>query len=202
MRILTATTDSKSAFDTLEAYVTPVLDVAIVGHRPPSDQPALQLLDATAPNATQHHFRSMSELETRVHDGTVTSTTFDLTIVLDSPYASAPDSVSTDESLARLRSMGFNFITFPRFHTAASAMSDSSPSLSERELSVLRIYASGSKLATVARRLEISPQTVKHHLKNIRRKFDESGRHSPTQLDLYRSAIALGLLVDDSISAR
>lgn len=48
------------------------------------------------------------------------------------------------------------------------------PGLSRRRLEVLRLYADGSKCSEIARRLHISADTVRDHLKAVRRAFDVS----------------------------
>lgn len=68
------------------------------------------------------------------------------------------------------------------------------PVLSEQEQRVLVLYASGLKIAAVARRLGISPHTVKDYLKRIRVKFNSVGRPAPTQTDLFREAVRGGLI--------
>ncbi|MFA7266131.1 MAG: response regulator transcription factor [Candidatus Nanopelagicales bacterium] len=76
----------------------------------------------------------------------------------------------------------------------ADAPESERPMLSAREEEVLALYASGAKIATVARRLNLSPHTVKDYLKRIRTKFASVGAPAPTQLDLHRHAARLGFL--------
>lgn len=70
------------------------------------------------------------------------------------------------------------------------------PVLSEQEKRVMALYASGLKISAVARRLDISPHTVKDYLRRIRTKFQAVGRYAPTQVHLYQEAVRLGLLDD------
>lgn len=79
---------------------------------------------------------------------------------------------------------------------AAIASSDDIdvPMLSEQEKRVIVLYASGMKIQAVARRLDISPHTVKDYLRRIRAKFLAVGRHAPTQVHLYQEAVRLGLI--------
>ncbi|MGB3674605.1 MAG: LuxR C-terminal-related transcriptional regulator, partial [Candidatus Nanopelagicales bacterium] len=83
-------------------------------------------------------------------------------------------------------------------HDLAVALADAPeserPMLSAREEEVLTLYASGAKIATVARRLNLSPHTVQDYLKRIRAKFASVGSPAPTQLDLHIHASRLGLL--------
>jgi DNA-binding CsgD family transcriptional regulator len=44
--------------------------------------------------------------------------------------------------------------------------------LTEREKEVLKLLATGITYATIASQLEVSPETVKMHLKNIYRKLE------------------------------
>lgn len=68
------------------------------------------------------------------------------------------------------------------------------PALSPQEQRVIVLYSSGMKISAVARRLDISPHTVKDYLKRIRSKFIAVGRHAPSQVHLYQEALRLGFL--------
>lgn len=68
------------------------------------------------------------------------------------------------------------------------------PELSPRELDALRLYASGLKLAAVARRMDISPHTVKEYLDRVRAKYQQVGRPVRTRTELYAAASRDGLL--------
>lgn len=68
------------------------------------------------------------------------------------------------------------------------------PELSPRELDALRLYASGLKLAAVARRMDISPHTVKEYLDRVRAKYQQVGRPARTRTELYAAASRDGLL--------
>ncbi len=68
------------------------------------------------------------------------------------------------------------------------------PDLSPRELDALRLYASGLKLAAVARRMQISPHTVKEYLDRVRAKYQQVGRPARTRTELYAEASRDGLL--------
>lgn len=80
----------------------------------------------------------------------------------------------------------------------AAALMDSPeidfPALSAQEQRVLILVASGMKLSTVARRLDISVNTVKDYLKRIRVKYLAAGRPAPTLVDLHREAVRRGLI--------
>lgn len=68
------------------------------------------------------------------------------------------------------------------------------PRLSDRERHVLMLYVSGLKLASVARRLDISPHTAKEYLDRVRGKYLAVGRPAPTKVDLHREAIRDGFV--------
>jgi DNA-binding NarL/FixJ family response regulator len=71
------------------------------------------------------------------------------------------------------------------------------PDLSRQEEMALRLYASGLKLEAVARRMEISPHTVREYLSRVRRKYAEVGRDVRTKTDLYAAALKDGLIARD-----
>ncbi len=68
------------------------------------------------------------------------------------------------------------------------------PSLAPREAEALRMYASGLPMKSVARRMGISPETVKDYLMRVRRRYDEVGRPATTKTELYVRAVEDGLV--------
>jgi len=76
--------------------------------------------------------------------------------------------------------------------TAGSSLNN--PPLTDKEQQVLILFAGGLKISVVARRLGISPNTVKTHLKRIREKHLQVGRPVPTQTHMLREATRRGLV--------
>jgi DNA-binding NarL/FixJ family response regulator len=68
------------------------------------------------------------------------------------------------------------------------------PSLAPREAEALKMYASGLPMKSVARRMGISPETVKDYLMRVRRRYDEVGRPAATKTELYVRAMEDGLV--------
>lgn len=68
------------------------------------------------------------------------------------------------------------------------------PALSPQELKALRLYAAGSKIATIARRMDVSPHTVKEYLDRVRAKYAAAGQQARTRIELYAAADRDGFL--------
>lgn len=62
---------------------------------------------------------------------------------------------------------------------------DAPPSLSEKEILALQLYAGGLKLDAVARRMQVAPSTAKEYIDRVRHKYAAVGRPAPTKVDLY-----------------
>jgi DNA-binding NarL/FixJ family response regulator len=65
---------------------------------------------------------------------------------------------------------------------------------SDQERRVLTFYASGLTVDMVARRMEISPHTVKHYLNRVRHKCEIAGHPARTKVELNSVARQAGLL--------
>ena len=68
------------------------------------------------------------------------------------------------------------------------------PVLSPQETRALRLYATGMPLKSVARRMDISEETVKQYVGRVREKYARASRAAPTKLDLYYRAVEDGHL--------
>jgi two-component system uhpT operon response regulator UhpA len=72
------------------------------------------------------------------------------------------------------------------------------PHLSDQERRVLVLYASGLKLASVARRMNLRYDTAKSYLDRVRDKYEQCGRTARTKLDLYQRTVEDGLFGSES----
>ncbi len=83
-----------------------------------------------------------------------------------------------------------------RAHAAAMAADrePERPELSGQEREVLRLYASGLTIASVARRLAIRSGTAKSYLDRVRDKYDAAGRSARTKMELRDRALEDGIL--------
>jgi DNA-binding NarL/FixJ family response regulator len=68
------------------------------------------------------------------------------------------------------------------------------PALAPREAEALRLFASGIPIKSVARRMSISYETAREHLRRVRRKYSEAGRPAPTRSELFVRAVEDGYL--------
>lgn len=66
--------------------------------------------------------------------------------------------------------------------------------LTDREMEVLALYASGETADQVAQQLFISRETVLDHIRRIRAKYAAVERAAPSKLDLHRRAVEDGLI--------
>jgi two-component system nitrate/nitrite response regulator NarL len=72
------------------------------------------------------------------------------------------------------------------------------PNLSIQELTALRLYASGLKLDSVARRMNVSPATAKEYLDRVRAKYAQAHRSVRSKSDMHRAAVEDGFLPRDA----
>jgi len=88
---------------------------------------------------------------------------------------------------------GEGFLTPEMASILAEAPQDV-PNLSIQELSALKLYASGLKLDSVARRMNVSPATAKEYLDRVRAKYAQAHRDVHTKSDMRRAAVEDGFL--------
>jgi two-component system, NarL family, nitrate/nitrite response regulator NarL len=83
-----------------------------------------------------------------------------------------------------------------RAHAAAmeSDLEPERPELSGQEREVLRLYATGLTMTSVARRLKIKSGTAKSYLDRVRDKYDQVGRSARTKIELRDRAVEDGIL--------
>jgi DNA-binding NarL/FixJ family response regulator len=94
-----------------------------------------------------------------------------------------------------------NGITINTTETVAAMDNDISfrANLSERELQVVRLYASGMTLKSVAYELQLSKYTVKEHIDRARDKYSKVGRPVAGKSELLIRLIEDGLFGEDLI---
>jgi len=66
--------------------------------------------------------------------------------------------------------------------------------LSERERTAMTLYASGLKMTSVARQMDVSVGTAQEYIKRVRAKYARSGNPLSTKTELYQQARSEGLL--------
>ena len=82
----------------------------------------------------------------------------------------------------------------PDFAGALIPKSQSGVNLSAQEQRALVLYASGLKMDSVARRMDVAPSTVKQYIDRVRDKYTAAGKLARTKTDLYRVARDEGLM--------
>jgi two-component system nitrate/nitrite response regulator NarL len=107
-----------------------------------------------------------------------------------------PKGASAEEMLAAVHATaaGEAFMTQDLAAALLAHQPLARPHLSGQELRTLQWYAGGMKMASVARRLDVSPGAVKSYVDRIRAKYAKVGRPAPTKIDLYRRAVEDGHL--------
>lgn len=91
---------------------------------------------------------------------------------------------------------GEGFLT-PEMASILAEAPEDVPNLSIQELSALRLYASGMKLDSVARRMNVSPATAKEYLDRVRAKYAQAHRSVRSKSDMHRAAVEDGFLPRD-----
>ena len=88
---------------------------------------------------------------------------------------------------------GQDFLT-PEMAAILAEAPEDVPNLSIQELTALRLYASGMKLDSVARRMNVSPATAKEYLDRVRAKYAQAHRQVRSKSDMHRAAVEDGFL--------
>jgi two-component system, NarL family, uhpT operon response regulator UhpA len=86
--------------------------------------------------------------------------------------------------------------TYTSSEAAAAIMSAASTSvaLSKQERRAMVLYASGMKMRTVASTMGVTEGTAQEYIKRMRAKYDKAGTPLSTKTDIYRMAVAEGLM--------
>jgi DNA-binding NarL/FixJ family response regulator len=109
-------------------------------------------------------------------------------------YMSKREDPSALLEAIRCVASGEGFLT-PEMAAILAESPQDVPNLSIQELSALRFYASGLKLDSVARRMNVSPATAKEYLDRVRAKYAGAHREVRTKSDMRRAAVEDGFLV-------
>lgn len=88
---------------------------------------------------------------------------------------------------------GEGFLT-PEMAAILADAPEDVPSLSVQELAALRLYASGMKLDSVARRMNVSPATAKEYLDRVRAKYAQAHRSVRSKSEMAQAAVEDGFL--------
>ena len=78
--------------------------------------------------------------------------------------------------------------------SALLASADVAVELSERERTAMTLYASGLKMTSVARQMDVSVGTAQEYIKRVRAKYAKSGNPLSTKTELYQQARSEGML--------
>ncbi len=139
-------------------------------------------LDETAPGANGASFLARARAHCPELRAVVVSGFVDKRAVEDALAAGASAYVSktatADELTIAIR-QAFDqsiYLASRRVPASSPAPSAPSPSLTKRELEILRLVAEGHSNAQLARMLWVTEQTVKFHLSNVYRKLDVANR--------------------------
>jgi DNA-binding NarL/FixJ family response regulator len=108
-------------------------------------------------------------------------------------YMSKRESPEALLDAIRAVASGEGFLT-PEMAAILAESPQDVPNLSIQELSALRLYASGMKLDSVARRMNVSPATAKEYLDRVRAKYAQAHREVRTKSDMRKAAVEDGFL--------
>ena len=180
---------------------TPVGQLVYCGESPSAAAlaaPAIALLDVDLGPGSPRLADSVAELTAAGVHVLLISAFEDAVAVRAAMTAGAlgfvPKRASVDVLREALETVGAGEFYLSVDLAAILASAAESPELSPRELDVLRLYASGLKLAAVANQLGISPHTAKEYLDRVRAKYALVGRTARTRTELYVEANRDGLL--------
>lgn len=180
---------------------TPVGQLVYCGESPSAAAlaaPAIALLDVDLGPGSPRLADSVAELTAAGVHVLLISAFEDAVAVRAAMTAGAlgfvPKRASVDVLREALETVGAGEFYLSVDLAAILASAAESPELSPRELDVLRLYASGLKLAAVANQLGISPHTAKEYLDRVRAKYELVGRTARTRTELYVEANRDGLL--------
>ena len=82
----------------------------------------------------------------------------------------------------------------PEVASALLSQPDDQLNLSDQERRAMVLYASGLKMESVARRMNVSRTTAEEYIKRVRAKARKAGTPMPTKTDMYRMAQRTGML--------
>ena len=82
----------------------------------------------------------------------------------------------------------------PEVASALLSQPDDQLHLSDQERRAMVLYASGLKMESVARRMNVSRTTAEAYIKRVRAKARKAGTPLPTKTDMYRMAQRAGML--------
>lgn len=109
-------------------------------------------------------------------------------------YALKTEPVDQIRSAIRDVAAGGDWVSPRLAYILATDDSPGRPALSNQETRALQLYATGMAMKSVARRMEISEETVKQYLGRVREKYARAGRAAPTKVELYYRAVEDGHL--------
>ena len=82
----------------------------------------------------------------------------------------------------------------PEVASALISQPNDQLNLSDQERRAMVLYASGLKMESVARRMNVSRTTAEEYIKRVRAKARKAGTPMPTKTDMYRMAQRAGML--------